>query len=159
MIPSEADLRWWWDLAPTLTWTRAKTFEQSAPHWYVVEGRTPGLTREDFLLAVRVIFTFGEPGKFYRKANLYLVNPRGNLKCWAMPSDPFKTMDNMHIINLATTDRTYGPQALNDADRARLDALALPPGRLSRMGQWLASEPYDVIPEGVPCLDSEDDDE
>lgn len=123
------DLRWWWNLAPTLKWQFAKSMPD-VPHWYIIEGRTVGLTRDDFLRAVRVIFTFGTPGKFFSKPNLYLTNPRGNLKCWAMPGDPLD-LDRMHIINLATTDRTYGPQTLTDADRARLDALALPPGRLS----------------------------
>lgn len=153
------DFDWWWSFAPTLKWTWAQSYADTAPHWWIREGRTPGLTRDNFLRPVKVIFTFGEPGKFYGRPNLYLVNPRGNLKCWAMPSDPFVTTDNMHIINLATTDRTYGPQTLNNADRARLDTLALPPGRLSRMGQWLARDLYDDIPQGVPDLDPEDDDE
>lgn len=152
------DYDWWWSFAPTLRWRWAKTYADSAPHWWVRQGRTPGLTRAEFLRAVGVIFTFGEPGKFFSKANLYLVNPRGNLKCWAMPSDPFVTTDNMYVLNVATTDRTYGPQTFTAADRARLDALALPPGRLSSsMGEWLARDLFDVMPEGVPALDREDD--
>jgi hypothetical protein len=46
---SKADLRWWLDLAPTLTWTFAKTYAKSAPHWYVtvLGNKTPGLTLDD----------------------------------------------------------------------------------------------------------------
>jgi hypothetical protein len=123
---TQADFDWWWDFAPTLRWTWATTYETTAPHWYIVEGRTPGLTRAEFLRAVEVIFTFGEPGKFYSMANLYLANPRGNLKCWVMPSHPFVTTDDMHVLNLATTDKTYGPQIFSEADCARLDSLRSP---------------------------------
>jgi len=157
-VSGREDFDWWWSFAPTLKWTWAKSYAETAPHWWVREGRTVGLTRHDFLRAVRVIFTFGEPGKFYARPNLYLTNPRGNLKCWAMPGDPLD-LDRMHIINLATTDRTYGPQTLTDADRRRLDALALPPGRLSNpMARWLSRDLFDDIPEGVPDLDLEPDD-
>src|SRR4051794_27437611 len=64
------DLRWWWETAPTLRWTWAKTYADFAPHWYIAAGRTPGLTMEDFALAGRVIRTFGEPGKFWKRTNL-----------------------------------------------------------------------------------------
>lgn len=68
------DLEWWLTLAPTLEWTWAKTYADSAPHWYVVEGKTPGMTREDFIRAGRVIRTYGEPGRFYSMTNLYLFS-------------------------------------------------------------------------------------
>lgn len=38
----QEDLRWWLTLAPSLQWTWAVTYAESAPHWYVVLGRTPG---------------------------------------------------------------------------------------------------------------------
>lgn len=63
----------------------------------------------------------------------------------------------MHVLNLAGTDCTYGPQALTAADRARLDTLALPPGRPSRMGDWLSRGLFDALPEGLPDLDPEAD--
>lgn len=151
------DFEWWWSFAPTLKWTWARSYAETAPHWWIREGRTPGLSRIDFLRAVEVIRTFGSPGKFFKTPNLYLTNPWGNLKCWAMPGDPVD-LDRMHIINLARTDRIYGDQTLTEADSARLDALALPPGRLSsRMGDLLARDLFDSIPEGVPDLDPEDD--
>ena len=36
----QADLDWWLELAPTLEWTFARTYAESAPHSYVVLGRT-----------------------------------------------------------------------------------------------------------------------
>ena len=131
MRVSKADLRWWLDLAPTLTWTFAKTYAKSAPHWYVtvLGNKTPGLTLDDCLRAGRVIRTFGEPGKFYSYTNLYLyadsiqLGPR-SLKFWAMWGDDPQETD-ADLINLATADRTYGPQ--RDFDTRRLDALRLPP--------------------------------
>ena len=53
------DLNWWLELAPTLDWTFAKTYAETAPHDYVVEGRTDGITHDDMVRAARVIHTFG----------------------------------------------------------------------------------------------------
>ena len=122
------DLRWWWDLAPTLKWTFAKTMPDS-PHWWVRGGQTPGFSREDALRVARVVRTFGEPGKFWSRTDLYLFSPDRLRKCWCMHSDPPRD-DNVRIVNLAMTDRTFGAQT--DFDQARLDAIALPPGRLAR---------------------------
>ncbi len=113
-----ADLEWWLDLAPTLKWTWAVTYADSAPHWYVVEGKTPGMTRDDFVRAGRVIRSYGEPGRFYAMTNLYLFSGDRRLKMWAMWSDP-PLDDDATLINLARTDRTYGPQSGFDADRVR----------------------------------------
>jgi hypothetical protein len=121
-VPDE-DLRWWLDLAPTLQWTFAKTMP-GVPHWYVVKGRTQGLSDADFVRAVRVTRTFGEPGKFYARTNLYLFTADRRLWFWTMGAPIGETT----IINVATTERTYGPQ--RDFDTERLAELALPPGRL-----------------------------
>lgn len=120
------DLTWWLDLAPTLKWTWAKTYTNSAPHWYVVLGRTPGLTHDDFARAGRVIRTFGEPGKFWSYTNLYLLTADRRLKFWCMWSSPPGDGDAT-LINLATTDRTYGPQTSVDAARVDELRLAAPP--------------------------------
>ena len=72
--------------------------------------------------------TFGEPGKFYRATNLYLFTPDRQRKVWCMFGDPMRE-DKVRIVNLAFADKTYGPQT--NFDQARLDVLALPPGRLS----------------------------
>ena len=72
------DRRWWLRLAPTLQWTWAVTYAQTAPHWYVVLGRTPGMERDDFIRVGRVIRTFGEAGRFYSMTNLYLFTEDRN---------------------------------------------------------------------------------
>ena len=71
------ELDWFLDLAPRLKWTFAKTMPDT-PHEYGVRGKT--LDEEDFVRAVRVIRTFGEPGKFYSMTNVYLVSPDGTRK-------------------------------------------------------------------------------
>ena len=117
------DLRWWLDLAPTLDWIWAKTYADSAPHWYVVHGRTEGLTMDDFVRAGRVIRTFGEPGKFYRSTNLYLYTEDRTRKFWAMWGEIPRSED-ADLINMATTDRVYGPQ--DDINWERVEAIGIP---------------------------------
>jgi len=119
-----ADLEWWMILAPTLEWTWATTYADSAPHWYVVLGRTEGMDRDAFIRAGRVIRTYGQPGKFYSMTNLYLLSDDRRLKMWAMWSSPPEDYDAT-LINLARTDQVYGPQSGFDADRVR--ELTLPP--------------------------------
>jgi hypothetical protein len=104
------DLRWWWDLAPTLKWTWAKSYADSAPHWYVRGGTTPGFSREDSLRVARLVRTFGEPGKFHRATNLYLFTPDRVRKVWCMFGDPVKE-EKVRIVNLAFADKTYGRSA------------------------------------------------
>lgn len=145
------DLRWWWDLAPTLTWRFASTMSD-VPHWYIRGGTTPGFSREDALRVSRLIRTYGEPGRFYAQTNLYLYTPDRVRKVWCQFGNPIRE-EKVRIVNLAFADKTYGLQ--RNFDQARLDALALPPGR---MGDWLARDLFDSIPEGVPDLDPESDD-
>lgn len=113
-----ADLDWWLDLAPTLKWTFARSMP-GVPHWYVVKGRTPGLSDADFLRAVEVTRTFGEPGKFYDRTNLYLFTRDRRLWFWTMGAP----IEETTVINVATTDRVYGVQA--DFDEAVLTRLRL----------------------------------
>src|SRR4249919_392157 len=56
---TSADLEWWLTLAPTLQWVWARSYAASAPHWYIVLGKTPGLTRDDFIRVGLLIRTFG----------------------------------------------------------------------------------------------------
>lgn len=107
MIGNE-DLAWWLELAPTLKWTFAKTYAESAPHSYVVLGRTAGIDKADFVRAGRVIRTFGVPGKFYSYTNIYLVD--GPVKFWTM--DPL--VKDTDLINRAATENLYGKQDAPD---------------------------------------------
>ncbi|HVX69973.1 MAG TPA: hypothetical protein VHA79_09810 [Mycobacteriales bacterium] len=126
MTVSRADLDWWWSLAREVRWTWASTYANSAPHWYVVCGKVRGMGLEDFLKVGELIRTYGTPGKFYSYTNLYLINPEGTHKVWCMWSDD-PDGDDVHGINLARTDRTYGPQTFTTADVARMQQLRLPP--------------------------------
>lgn len=119
------DLAWWWDLAPTLRWTFAKSMP-GVPHWYIAYPRVPQMNRADFDRVAALVRTFGEPGKFYRRTNLYLFTPDRERKIWCMFGSP-PVEANCNIVNLAFSANVYGPQ--RDFDRARLAELALPPGR------------------------------
>ncbi|GAA1942305.1 class I SAM-dependent methyltransferase [Agromyces allii] len=103
---SPSDLEWFIRRMtnPAMPWTCAKTYAQSAPHEYVVHPRTPGLTREGFQRAAHVIHTFGEPGRFWRSTNTYLVV--GPHRYWTMDAD----LDDTDLINRAVNDRVYGVQ-------------------------------------------------
>ncbi|MBP1325842.1 hypothetical protein JOF28_001074 [Leucobacter exalbidus] len=103
---TRADLDWWLNIAPTLDWAFAVTYADSAPHHYVVKDRTPELTPEDFVRAGRVIRTFGELGKFFKRTNLYLISPDGRYRWWGMDHDVADT----GIINRADASHIYGPQ-------------------------------------------------
>lgn len=101
---TSADLGWWLTKSAELEWTFAKTYAQTAPHSYAVRGRTAGMSDEDYIRAGRVIHTFGRPGKFYDRTEIYL-EARG-IKWWTMDRDVRDT----GLINQAPTDRLYGVQ-------------------------------------------------
>jgi hypothetical protein len=106
MAITRHDLRWWEDLATQLPWIWAVTYAATAPHDYVVEGRTPGLERADFVRAARVIHTFGQPGKFYASTNLYLTSEDNSVRWWTMDCDVRDT----NLVNRAASNRLYGVQ-------------------------------------------------
>jgi hypothetical protein len=108
----QADLDWWVGLAPALDWTFASTYAQKAPHSYVVLGRTPEMTKDDYVRAGRVIHTFGRPAKFYGMTSIYLMSPDGRLKWWTMDREVTET----NLINQSTTDRLYGVQNAPSTD-------------------------------------------
>ena len=125
MSASRADLDWWWSLAREVQWTYASTFAKSAPHWYVRLGSTRGMNRDDFLKVGELIRRYGTPGKFYGRVNLYLINPEGTHKVWRMWEEE-PSPEPADLINLAHTDRTYGPQTFSAADLPRVRKLRLP---------------------------------
>ena len=98
------DLVWWLRIAPSLTWTWAKTYADSAPHAYVVLGKTDGFSRDDFVRTARGIHTFGEPGRFYSSTNTYLT--LGRWRWWTMD----ERLEDTDLINRAVNDRVYGVQ-------------------------------------------------
>jgi hypothetical protein len=102
-VTTRADLEWWLALAPSLEWTFARTMKDT-PHSYVVRDKT--LADPDFLRAVKVIRTFGEPGKFWSRTNIYLKDPISGLRWWTMGD----TLEGTIIINQAPIDQVYGRQ-------------------------------------------------
>jgi predicted TPR repeat methyltransferase len=100
------DYDWWLTTASELEWTWAKTYADTAPHDYIVQGRRGSPGPEDFERAARVIYTFGQPGKYYGVTNIYLEDARAGVKWWTMDADVTKTT----LINRATTTRLYGAQ-------------------------------------------------
>ena len=103
---TQVDLDWWLARAAEVEWTYAKTYADTAPHSYVVEGRTRGMSKDDYVRAGRVIHTFGQPAKFYGMTSIYLTSPGRQLKWWTMDADVRDT----NLINQATTERLYGVQ-------------------------------------------------
>lgn len=103
-IVGPADLLWWRDLSRSLDWIWAKTYAESAPHHYVVLGRTPGVTRDDLVRAGAVIRAFGQPGKFHSSTNIYLQ--LDGFKYWTMD----RRVVDTDLINRADAAATYGPQ-------------------------------------------------
>lgn len=102
------DLEWWLAKAQEVEWIWAKTFANSAPHWYVVLGRTRGMTKDEFTRAGKVIQRFGTPGKFYRKTNIYLTD--GTWRYWLMPEFDKGIAYNATLINRAPVGDLYGVQ-------------------------------------------------
>jgi SAM-dependent methyltransferase len=100
------DLAWWLEFAASREWTFAKTYAATAPHHYVVQGRTPGVTHDDMVRAARVIATYGSPGKYYSLTKIYLVSPDGQFRWWTED----KNFTDATLVNRATTDLFYGIQ-------------------------------------------------
>ncbi len=103
---TQHDLEWWYEFAAAREWTFAKTYAQSAPHDYVVAGRTPGVTHADLVRAAHVIHTFGRPGKYYSVTKIYLESADGRHRWWT--EDEF--LADTNLVNRATTDVHYGIQ-------------------------------------------------
>lgn len=119
------DLRWWLDLEPELDWQFATTYAATAPHEYVVAGRTQGIDADDLMRAAHVIRTFGEPMKFFDSTRIYLVTPRG-WKHWDMRG-PRLGDEPPTLINRGRVEHVYGvqnaPHTASDAASA-YDGLA-----------------------------------
>lgn len=98
---TQGDLDWWLALAPTLRWRFASTSD--FPHSYVVRGKDL-VDTADFARAVRVIRTFGEPGRFHRWTNIYLTS--NETKWWTMGAP----VDETTIINQSSASDAYGVQ-------------------------------------------------
>ena len=94
------------EFAASREWTFARTYAETAPHHYVVEGRTSNVTHDDMVRAARVIHTFGQPGKYYSLTKIYLVSSDGKYRWWTEDHHFTDTT----LVNRATTELLYGVQ-------------------------------------------------
>lgn len=99
------DLRWWNDKWKTLEWTFAKTMKDM-PHWYIVKGRTEGITADEYERAERIVREYGIPQKFYNSTNIYLVDETGQWKWWVFANPGRGEV----ILNMAPADQYFGTQ-------------------------------------------------
>lgn len=99
----EQDLQWWLQLAPELKWRFASSM-QDVPHSYVVRDKS--LHDPDYLRAYGAIRTFGEPGKFYDRTNIYLHDVERDIRWWPMTIRHWRSK----ILNQASDGRMYGKQ-------------------------------------------------
>ena len=81
----------------------AKTYEQKAPHWYLLAGQSP----EFFEAACIAINKFGIKEKFFQAYFTYFYS--GGFKYWTMAhkgQKPNLRNRNIHIIEAACTYRS-----------------------------------------------------
>jgi SAM-dependent methyltransferase len=96
-------LEWWLDKYREYKWTFAKSYAETAPHTYVVKNKT--ISAREFNLALSVIRTFGEPQKYWRSTNIYLVGD--GQKWWSNDQGDHR---DFVIINKAPDDQFFGTQ-------------------------------------------------
>jgi len=77
-----------------VSWTWAKTYAKTFPHWYTVRSRMPELDSE-FCWFAQFIRDFGMPAKFFRNTHIYLE--LDGWKYWTMGNPITKT--STRIIN------------------------------------------------------------
>lgn len=97
----------WFELAPSLKWRFASTMRE-VPHSYVVRHKT--LDNERYRKAFGAIRTFGTPGNFYSRTNLYLRDPNTGDRWWLMSRHEHLSK----ILNQATDGKMYGDQVAPD---------------------------------------------
>lgn len=97
-------LEWWLDYYSTLKWTFAESYAETAPHHYVVRGRSIGWKEGAVVLGL--VRTFGDPQKYWSNMNLYLV--RDGVKWWF--DWRWEPMKEVKVINMAAEDQFFGIQ-------------------------------------------------
>lgn len=115
----EGDLEWFLERAEKLSWRFASSMP-TVPHSYVVRDRS--WKADEHVRGFGVIRTWGVPGKFYDRTNLYLHDPVTNKRWWPMTTHHWQSK----IINMAEDGRMYGSQ-----------------NALSTQNEWFA--PYDHV--------------
>lgn len=99
--PNDAD--WWFAQHDRYRWTYARTMP-FAPHSYIWRGKE--MTTDDYDRMFGAVKTFGTPGKYWDRTQLYLINPANGYRYWLMDRHYFTCT----ILNMATDGKTYGEQ-------------------------------------------------
>lgn len=108
------------EAAKTLKWRFARTMA-SVPHSYVVRGKS--METNAYRRAFGVVQTFGVPGNFYDRTNIYLHDPETNWRWWNMTNHEWESI----ILNVAKDGKMYGDQVAPDTSNgwwAEYDAVA-----------------------------------
>jgi SAM-dependent methyltransferase len=108
------------EAAKTLKWRFARTMA-SVPHSYVVRGKS--METDAYRRAFGVVQTFGVPGNFHERTNIYLHDPETNWRWWNMTNHEWESI----IMNVAKDGKMYGEQRAPDTSNdwwADYDAVA-----------------------------------
>lgn len=102
------DLDWWLDFSQHLSWRYASTMD-STPHSYVIRNKT--CPPQEYIRAFGVIRTFGTPGMFFNRTQIYLTDPdplagplQKGRRWWLMSSHFWQSKS----LNQAVDGKTYG---------------------------------------------------
>jgi hypothetical protein len=109
---SSADLAWFLNRVNEVSWKFAETMK-AVPHSYVVRGRN--WSDHDHVRAFGVLQTFGVPGKFRERTNIYLFDEGSQRRWWPMTTHYWQSK----IINMATDNRMYGTQDAPSTESGR----------------------------------------
>ena len=97
------DRQWWFEQHDRYKWTYARTMPHS-PHSYI--WRDKEMTKDDYDRMFGAVRTFGTPGKYWDRTQLYLINPERNIRYWLMDRHYYTCL----ILNMATDGKEYGVQ-------------------------------------------------
>ena len=110
-------LDWWLSRADELSWRYASTME-STPHSYVIRDKT--LPAVEYMQAFAAIRTFGTPGMFFDRTQIYLTDPNpvaGALgkgrRWWLMSTHHWQSKS----LNMGSDGKSYGRQDAPDTSR------------------------------------------
>lgn len=97
------DAQWWFAQHDRYKWTYARTMP-FAPHSYIWRGKE--MTTDEYDRMFGAMRTFGTPGKYWDRTQLYLINPENQYRYWLMGRE----YHDCTILNMATDGKTYGAQ-------------------------------------------------
>lgn len=102
------DLELWMQQHHRIKWIFARSMPQT-PHYYMVKGRN--VAPDIFDLAFGVRRTWGVPGKFWSKTQLYLHHTDiEHVRYWSLDYDPARSV----LMNMADDGKVYGRQDAPD---------------------------------------------